>query len=224
MGILQCTDERQASPIFGLVSVIQSLLGTFCNARTSTNQPISGLCHCPPKAFQPGSILQCIHKHQPTPFLVASNSSSSVTFRMDAKAAQSMQFMSTTWVNSEKLTLKPSVSLSFAVGSKQQWRLRVTRTNRDGHGSASLAASCSSSSNNFPASTLESKSFSGFLNEDLILKSKSQDIGPCLNGRCVYLVGMMGSGKTTIGKILSQALDHSFFDRLVSVVPDHLVF
>uniref|UniRef100_A0A2P2LY69 shikimate kinase n=1 Tax=Rhizophora mucronata TaxID=61149 RepID=A0A2P2LY69_RHIMU len=64
----------------------------------------------------------------------------------------------------------------------------------------------------YAASTLESKSFSGFLNEDLILKSKSQDIGPCLNGRCVYLVGMMGSGKTTIGKILSQALDHSFFD------------
>ena len=27
-----------------------------------------------------------------------------------------------------------------------------------------------------------------------------------------YLIGMMGSGKTTIGNLLSKKLDHNFFD------------
>ncbi|WVZ19243.1 hypothetical protein V8G54_006565 [Vigna mungo] len=44
------------------------------------------------------------------------------------------------------------------------------------------------------------------------MQSKSQEIEPYLNGRCIYLVGMMGSGKTTVGKILSQALSYAFFD------------
>ncbi|KAG4389735.1 hypothetical protein GLYMA_06G146566v4 [Glycine max] len=46
----------------------------------------------------------------------------------------------------------------------------------------------------------------------LILRSKSQEIEPYLNGGCIYLVGMMGSGKTTVGKILSQVLSYLFFD------------
>ncbi|KAM0019904.1 putative shikimate kinase [Helianthus debilis subsp. tardiflorus] len=49
--------------------------------------------------------------------------------------------------------------------------------------------------------------------DDLALKKKSQETGPHLDGRCIYLVGMMGSGKTTIGQILSQLLHgYSFFD------------
>ncbi|KAH1245762.1 Shikimate kinase 1, chloroplastic [Glycine max] len=52
--------------------------------------------------------------------------------------------------------------------------------------------------------------------EMLILRSKSQEIEPYLNGGCIYLVGqslgMMGSGKTTVGKILSQVLSYLFFD------------
>lgn len=31
----------------------------------------------------------------------------------------------------------------------------------------------------------------------------------------VLYAGMMGSGKTTVGKILSEALNYSFVDRLV---------
>lgn len=46
----------------------------------------------------------------------------------------------------------------------------------------------------------------------LILQQKAQDVLPYLDGRCVYLVGMMGSGKTTVGKILSEVLGYSFFD------------
>ncbi|KAI3986100.1 hypothetical protein MKX01_031215 [Papaver californicum] len=48
--------------------------------------------------------------------------------------------------------------------------------------------------------------------EPSILKKKSQDVVPYMNGRCIYLVGMMGSGKTTVGKILSEVLGYSFFD------------
>ncbi|KAJ1273083.1 hypothetical protein BS78_06G253000 [Paspalum vaginatum] len=48
--------------------------------------------------------------------------------------------------------------------------------------------------------------------EALILQQQAQDILPYLDGRCVYLVGMMGSGKTTVGKILAEVLGYSFFD------------
>ncbi|TVU16288.1 hypothetical protein EJB05_39842 [Eragrostis curvula] len=48
--------------------------------------------------------------------------------------------------------------------------------------------------------------------EALILKQKAADVLPYLDGRCVYLVGMMGSGKTTVGKILAEVLGYSFFD------------
>lgn len=48
--------------------------------------------------------------------------------------------------------------------------------------------------------------------EALVLKQKAEDVLPYLNDRCVYLVGMMGSGKTTVGKILAEALGYSFFD------------
>uniref|UniRef100_A0A0E0DIZ3 shikimate kinase n=1 Tax=Oryza meridionalis TaxID=40149 RepID=A0A0E0DIZ3_9ORYZ len=40
--------------------------------------------------------------------------------------------------------------------------------------------------------------------EALVLKQKAEDVVPYLNDRCIYLVGMMGSGKTTVGKILAE--------------------
>uniref|UniRef100_A0A0D9WA61 Shikimate kinase n=1 Tax=Leersia perrieri TaxID=77586 RepID=A0A0D9WA61_9ORYZ len=48
--------------------------------------------------------------------------------------------------------------------------------------------------------------------EALVLKQKAEDVIPYLNDRCIYLVGMMGSGKTTVGKILAEVLGYSFFD------------
>ncbi|CAJ1974597.1 unnamed protein product [Sphenostylis stenocarpa] len=67
---------------------------------------------------------------------------------------------------------------------------------------------------------LEYDNFQAPVDEMLILKvtrhhvdmSKSQEMEPYLNGRCIYLVGMMGSGKTTVAKILSQVLSYAFFD------------
>ncbi|KAJ3695606.1 hypothetical protein LUZ60_000983 [Juncus effusus] len=48
--------------------------------------------------------------------------------------------------------------------------------------------------------------------EVLLLKKKSQDVLAPLDGRCIYLVGMMGSGKTTVGKIIGEVLGYSVFD------------
>lgn len=38
----------------------------------------------------------------------------------------------------------------------------------------------------------------------------------CCNRLSVWInIGMMGSGKTTVGKILSEVLGYSFFDRFM---------
>lgn len=57
-----------------------------------------------------------------------------------------------------------------------------------------------------------SPNFHSAVDEALVLKRKSEDVVPYLNGRCLYLVGMMGSGKTTVGKIIAEVLGYSFFD------------
>ncbi|KAL3651335.1 Shikimate kinase [Castilleja foliolosa] len=54
--------------------------------------------------------------------------------------------------------------------------------------------------------------FPELFDESKIIKNKSEEIEPYLNGRCIYLVGMMGSGKTTVGKVLAEALGYSFCD------------
>ncbi|KAJ0988349.1 hypothetical protein J5N97_006705 [Dioscorea zingiberensis] len=57
-----------------------------------------------------------------------------------------------------------------------------------------------------------SEDFHNSVDEALLLKRKSEEVAPYLCGRCIYLVGMMGSGKSTVGKILSEVLGYSFFD------------
>ncbi|KAI4374156.1 hypothetical protein MLD38_012182 [Melastoma candidum] len=77
-----------------------------------------------------------------------------------------------------------------------------------------IAVEMSSPNNKFPASAVQTGSLGALasLDRSLILKSKSQEVEPYLNGRCIFLVGMMGSGKTTVGKILSKVLGYSFVD------------
>lgn len=50
------------------------------------------------------------------------------------------------------------------------------------------------------------------VDEALLLKRKAEQVLFELNGRCIYLVGMMGSGKSTVGKILAEVLGYSYFD------------
>ncbi|CAL4967015.1 unnamed protein product [Urochloa decumbens] len=70
-----------------------------------------------------------------------------------------------------------------------------------------------------PVAPLRAKKSSGghenlhnSVDEALLLKRKSEEVLFYLNGRCIYLVGMMGSGKSTVGKIMSEVLGYSFFD------------
>ncbi|VVB02468.1 unnamed protein product [Arabis nemorensis] len=44
------------------------------------------------------------------------------------------------------------------------------------------------------------------------LLRKAEEVKPYLNGRSMYLVGMMGSGKTTVGKLMAKVLGYSFYD------------
>ncbi|TKY73901.1 Shikimate kinase [Spatholobus suberectus] len=129
---------------------------------------------------------------------------------MEAKAVQGLQFSAI--VNSKKLgRTEPNGSLRMFGGFKEQLfvssKLHSARIRRR---TASLEVACSH--NNVPAWTLEAGSFHASVDEKLILKIKSQEIEPYLSGRCIYLVGMMGSGKTTVGKILSHVLSYSFLD------------
>lgn len=62
------------------------------------------------------------------------------------------------------------------------------------------------------ASAVRPESIQTTVEENSILKRNAEVVAPSLSGRCIYLVGMMGSGKTTVGKILAEALGYSFTD------------
>ncbi|KAF7840021.1 shikimate kinase, chloroplastic-like [Senna tora] len=135
---------------------------------------------------------------------------------MDAQATQRLQC--STLMQFERLGRKHSDSVKLNRGFRESKKLRVffsanwqsAKPSPSGRKTTPIEAS--RSYNNFPASILESGGFQDPLDEELILKNKSQEIKPYVNGRCIYLVGMMGSGKTTVGKVLSQVLNYSFHD------------
>ncbi|XP_030534969.1 shikimate kinase, chloroplastic isoform X1 [Rhodamnia argentea] len=134
---------------------------------------------------------------------------------MDAKIAQRPQFSA--WIDSDKVGRKSSSSLRVPQKLREgrcrvliSAHLQPTRSSNR-HKSISLEVPCSY--REFPgAPRLQSGSFNSPFDEALILQNKSQEIEPYLSGRCIYLVGMMGSGKTTVGKILSQVLGYNFCD------------
>ncbi|KAG6783990.1 hypothetical protein POTOM_009672 [Populus tomentosa] len=63
----------------------------------------------------------------------------------------------------------------------------------------------------FVAPRMESGDLYAFFDERL-LKKKAKELAPCLNSCCIFLIGMMGCGKTTVGKVLSEALGYAFAD------------
>ncbi|KAI4371239.1 hypothetical protein MLD38_019501 [Melastoma candidum] len=136
---------------------------------------------------------------------------------MDAKVAQSPQFSS--WVRPNRIGNKPTGSMRLPRKSRDiEWPEALIPSNfytkRSSTYKRLIAVEGSCSYKNVPASAVQSGSLAVPTNGDgsMILKSKSKEIEPYLSGRCIYLVGMMGSGKTTVGKILSQVLGHSFVD------------
>eukprot|EP00268_Persea_americana_P049509 TRINITY_DN5311_c0_g1_i4.p1 TRINITY_DN5311_c0_g1~~TRINITY_DN5311_c0_g1_i4.p1 ORF type:complete len:164 (-),score=23.63 TRINITY_DN5311_c0_g1_i4:1058-1549(-) len=132
---------------------------------------------------------------------------------MEATATLSLQ--SNTWSGFEKSCRNPSgflrISRKNAVERDlQTLNLQNSRFRRASVRSkhATLAISCSVKK----STALESGSSYVSVDEARTLKNKAEEVVPHLNERCIYLVGMMGSGKTTVGKILSQVLGYSFFD------------
>ncbi|KAG2610685.1 hypothetical protein PVAP13_4KG178412 [Panicum virgatum] len=106
---------------------------------------------------------------------------------------------------------------SAFLGREKQARVRSLRV---GAGSAGAAAVAVRARGTNPVAPLRcvrasrgSESLHNSVDEDLLLKRKSEEVMFQLNGRCIYLVGMM----STVGKILAEVLGYSFFhsDKLV---------
>ncbi|KAM7513709.1 hypothetical protein LguiA_003292 [Lonicera macranthoides] len=130
---------------------------------------------------------------------------------MDARISPSLQLP--TWIDSEKIVRKPSGLLRFHQRSMEKERLQMlVSCHLQYRRAAKRHNLVSCSSQNHQASALEFESLPASIEEALVLKSKSEEIEPYLDDRCIYLVGMMGSGKTTIGRILAEVLGYSFFD------------
>ncbi|KAG5067262.1 hypothetical protein GLYMA_04G219200v4 [Glycine max] len=143
---------------------------------------------------------------------------------MEAQAVQVLRYSATLHSNNPKLEKTgTNGSLRMFGGFKKQLfvssKLQSAKPSANiRRRTASLVVACSH--NNIPASALEYGSFHSSVEEKLILKIKSQEIEPYLSGRCIYLVGMMASGKTTVGRILSEALSYSFYDSDALVVKE----
>lgn len=133
---------------------------------------------------------------------------------MAAKLVQS--FQPGIWLDTENIQKRPLGFIWVSPKNKEkqgnQMFVKMQSNRRTAAHSKQLTLKVSSSLNKSPASIVESGGFPASPDESLVLKNKSREIEPYLNGRCIYLVGMMGSGKTTIGRILSEELDYSFFD------------
>ncbi|KAL1207661.1 Shikimate kinase 1 [Cardamine amara subsp. amara] len=133
---------------------------------------------------------------------------------MEAALAQRFQYPS--WIDCRKVEGKPHGLLRYSQRVKDDKRFRVLalahlqpERRNDQRRAVSSEISCS---DNNSSALLEAGSVHPFGDEDLILKRKAEEVKPYLNGRSMYLVGMMGSGKTTVGKLMSKVLGYSFRD------------
>lgn len=136
---------------------------------------------------------------------------------MEADALHSLSCMK--WVNSDSFARRHvGVSLHFMQKySEKRWRNGQTlvvscylQSGSATNGQRSLASKVSCSAQN--VQVLQTESLPVTLDEAILLKEKSEEVEPYLDGRCVFLVGMMGSGKTTVGRKLAEVLDYTFFD------------
>lgn len=133
---------------------------------------------------------------------------------MAAKLVQG--FQPCTWLDTESMKKKPLGFIRVSQRTKEKQGIQMFMTMKSNTRVSAhhkpFALKISNSLNNSRGSLMVSDGFPASLDESLVLKNKSREIDSYLNGRCIYLVGMMGSGKTTIGRILSEALDYSFLD------------
>lgn len=133
---------------------------------------------------------------------------------MDAARISSLQ--SRSWTGCDQTGWKPDGFFGFSRRCVENRSFRGLRLPDRGRTvstrSENVGLEISRCFKNSPASALESEISFSPVDEALVLEKKAQEAAQYLNGRCIYLVGMMGSGKTTVGKILSEVLGYSFFD------------
>ncbi|XP_026446890.1 shikimate kinase 3, chloroplastic-like [Papaver somniferum] len=135
---------------------------------------------------------------------------------MEAACTSNLQYCS--WIAPQKIRQKPSGCLElpqrWGEDRKQQMLLssRIMKGSADSKRHRLVGFEINRCYRNSEDSALEPGRTRTFVDEPKIVKKKAQEIAPYLTGRCIYLVGMMGSGKTTVGKILSEVLGYSFFD------------
>ncbi|XP_044512202.1 shikimate kinase 3, chloroplastic-like [Mangifera indica] len=104
---------------------------------------------------------------------------------------------------------KPMV-LGFNQKWKKEYSLPVANFNSKSRKKCNLELSnCVKKSNACP---METGNFYASLDRNWFLKAKGKEVASSLNEQCIFLVGMMGSGKSTVGKVLSEALGYSFVD------------
>ncbi|KAL7176083.1 hypothetical protein ACSBR2_029624 [Camellia fascicularis] len=134
---------------------------------------------------------------------------------MEATCGTTLQFASP-WIGSEKIEGRLNGFLRVSQRRRKDYRLKSihftelqlrTESTPRRRVSSSVSHPCKDSQ----APALQSGNFHSF-DENWLLKRKGEEVASYLNGRCIFLVGMMGSGKTTVGKVLSEALAYSFVD------------
>uniref|UniRef100_A0A7N0TX07 shikimate kinase n=1 Tax=Kalanchoe fedtschenkoi TaxID=63787 RepID=A0A7N0TX07_KALFE len=123
-------------------------------------------------------------------------------------------------IATSKLDLIESASTHFPslpccrVPRKEKWALRFTSSHgpwkKERHRLVSVETSDPYMRRR--ASTSVTGIYYGSVEDNLALQIKTQEILPYIEGLCIYLVGMMGAGKTTVGRVLSDVLGYSFCD------------
>ncbi|GLT77257.1 hypothetical protein SLA2020_488610 [Shorea laevis] len=137
---------------------------------------------------------------------------------MEAMCGSTLQF--SPWTGCDRIGGKPRaavggmvLNLSVRKKSGMNWidlsKSACTRTSPRQRKFLVLSHGCKDC---LESSTIELGNLYASFDKNCLLKRKAREVASCLNGRCIFLVGMMGSGKTTVGKVLAEALGYSFVD------------
>ncbi|KAK9270046.1 hypothetical protein L1049_025619 [Liquidambar formosana] len=135
---------------------------------------------------------------------------------MEAAACGSaLQF--STWIGSEKKGRRRNSFVGFNHRCRKEYSFEVINLDElqlksVSNGRRRIHMGIPHSCKGSKAPTLESGNCCTSFDGRWFLKKKAEEVASCLDGRCIFLVGMMGSGKTTVGKVLSEALDYAFVD------------
>nr|VDD47670.1 unnamed protein product [Brassica oleracea] len=146
-----------------------------------------------------------------------------------ATAVQRFHYSPSSWIDWRNFEGKPRGSLRYSQRIKENKRLRVIALSHLQPDKKRDLRQRSVSDKNSSALLETGDLLHSPFDEELYLQRKAEEVKPYLNGRSMYLLllhslvtekccrgecvsGMMGSGKTTVGKIMAKALGYTLFD------------